>query len=600
MKTRIFKIFVLFVILLLSMFVRLNSGTAKSTKTQIQNRILYVKPAVQGTTCSSWADPCELQAALNIATEGDQIWVVEGTYNPSIPAGREATFQLQTGVAIYGGFIGTETSLSQRDWEIYVTTLSGDIGIEGDNTDNSYHVVTGSGVDSTAILDGFTITAGNANFDPATSGFSKGGGMYNESGSPSLTNVAFTSNLAISGGGMYNLQSNPTLTNVSFINNNGSNGGGMYNDNSAPTLSNVSFTNNSSQGNGGGMYNLQSNPSLSLVEFSSNNAGLWGGGMNNQSSHPVMLHVVFDSNEANYGGGVSNTNSSPTLDYATFNLNTAIVGGGMLNTGTSNASISNATFSENYASDMGGGMRNSGSDPSLVNVTFSGNIAVNSGGGMLNVSNSNPTLDNVLFSGNTTTHEIGSGGGMSNSESNPTLTNVTFSGNSSTGWGGGIYNYWSNLTLINATFSDNFAALGGGIFNHGQVGNPAHLTITNSILWGNTPDQIFNMGAENIITLRYSLIDFPGYSDPTNINADPLLGPLADNGGFTLTHALGPGSPAIDFGDPANANCPAIDQRGFPRPMDGDGVDGPRCDMGAYEYEVMQIEFPIYLPIIMR
>ena len=573
-----------------------NSSSAYTTDSQIQNSILYVKPAVTGTTCSSWADPCELQAALDIATDGDQIWVVEGTYNPIVPAGREATFQLISGVAIYGGFIGTETSLSERDWETNVTTLSGDIGSEGDDTDNSYHVVTGSGTDSTAILDGFTITAGNAN-GALTSGFDIGGGMYNESGSPSLKNVDFTNNFAQSGGGMYNYLSNPTLTNVRFVGNNANFGGGMYNAQSNPNLSNLSFTNNSSQGDGGGMYNISSNPSLSFVELSSNNAAAWGGGMYNRSSDPVMIQVAFDSNEAKYGGGVSNTHSSPTLDYATFNLNTAIVGGGILNTGTSNASVSNTTLSDNFASDMGGGMYNSGNIPLLFNVTFSGNIAVNSGGGMINVSDSHPILNNVLFNGNSATAAFGSGGGILNSESDATLTNVTFSSNSAY-YGGGIVNDRSNLTLTNATFTDNAADVGGGVFNFGVVGYPAHLTITNSILRENTPDQIANVGPENIETITYSLLDYPSYSDPTNIIGDPLLGLLADNGGFTLTHALGAGSLAIDAGDPSN--CPATDQRGVIRPIDGDGIDGARCDIGAYEAEVMHIDFPIYLPMIVR
>ena len=576
------------------------NASAYSTNSQIQSSTLFVKPAVNGLTCTSWADPCELQAALNIAKEGDEIWVVEGTYNPTVPAGREATFQLESGVAIYGGFIGTETSREQRDWVTNITTLSGDIGTEGVIEDNSYNVVTGSGVDDTAVLDGFTITAGNANDDAATSKFAKGGGIYNDSGSPTLTNVAFTSNFAKSGGGMYNYLGNPTLTNVSFVGNNANFGGGIYNSRSNPILSNVTFTDNSSHGDGGGMYNIQSNPSLSFVEFSLNNAAVWGGGMYNQSSDLVMLEVDFYANDANYGGGMSNAHSNPVLDYVTFKLNTAIVGGGMLNTGTSNASVSNTTFSENYASDVGGGMRNSGSDPSLVNVIFSGNIAENSGGGMLNVSDSNPILNDVLLSGNTVEGEFGTGGGMDNIESSPTLTNVTFSGNSSTDSGGGIYNNRSNLTLTNATFTGNTAAYGGGIFNHGQIGEPAHLTITNSILWGNTPDQIFNMGAENIETITYSLLDYPSYSGPSNILDDPLLGPLADNGGFTFTHALGAGSSAIDAGDPSN--CPVTDQRGFPRPVDGDGIDGPGCDMGAYEVEqiIIEPEFSLFLPLILK
>lgn len=596
MKTKNAVLIAISITALLFSSLSMSSGSASSTNSQIQSRIWYVKPGADGTTCTSWDDPCELNPVFYWALPGDQIWVSAGTYKPA-PTGvtdRYLSFDLKSGIAVYGGFAGTETSIAERDWITNETILSGDIGVEGDNSDNSYQVVIGRIVDATAILDGFTITAGNAEVE-----VEGGGGMYNYQSSPTLTNLVFATNTANNGGGMYNYLSDPILTNVSFVGNNANFGGGMYNSQSNPNLSNVSFTNNASQGNGGGIYNVGSNPSLSFVEFSSNNAAVWGGGMYNQNSDPVMIQVGFESNEANYGGGLANSNSSPTLDYATFTLNTAIVGGGMLNTGNSNASVSNATFSDNFASDVGGGMRNSGSDPLLFNVTFSGNIAVNSGGGMLNVSDSQPVLNNVLFNANSTTDALGTGGGMSNSESDATLTNVTFSGNSSPDWGGGIYNYLSNLTLTNATFTDNSSAtFGGGIFNFGQIGAPAHLTITNSILWGNTPDQIYNFGAENIVTITYSLLDYPSYSDPTNITGDPLLGPLADNGGFTLTHALGPGSPAIDAGDPSN--CPSTDQRGFPRPVDGDGVDGPRCDMGAYEFEVIETDFPVYLPMIVR
>jgi len=83
--------------------------------------------------------------------------------SPPLIRDRTTTFSMKSGVALYGGFDGTETSRNQRDWETNITTLSGDIGVAGDNSDNSYHVVTGSGVDETATLDGFTITGGNAN-----------------------------------------------------------------------------------------------------------------------------------------------------------------------------------------------------------------------------------------------------------------------------------------------------------------------------------------------------------------------------------------------------------------------------------------------------
>lgn len=582
MKTKTAVLITLSITAILFFNMGWNITSAYSTTSQIQNSILYVKPAVTGTTCSSWADPCELQAALDIATDGNQIWVVEGTYNPTVPAGREATFQLKSGVAIYGGFVGTETSLSDRDWETNITTLSGDIGTEGDSSDNSYHVVTGSGTDATAILDGFTVTAGNANFETSTSQFAKGGGMYNESGSPSLSNLIFSSNTAFDGAGMANFDSSsPILTSVTFSNNIAlSNGGGMSNrNNSSPTLTDVTFSGNSAVNAGGGMFNFfQSSPILNNVIFSGNIAddpyddpysedGKGGGMFNQQFSSPVLTNVTFDNNSSEWFGGgmVNDFDSSPILTAVTFSNNSANqIGGGMANL-DSTPTLTNVIFDGNTISGefgIGGGMVNSGSNAILMNVTFSNNIALDQGGGMVNF-DSSPSLTNVTFSGNSATSYEGEGGGMFNyGISSPTLTNVTFTGNSATLYGGGISS-WSTTPII-----------------------------TNSILWGNSPDQISGSA-----TITYS--DVQGgdvYPGTGNINQDPVLGPLADNGGFTLTHALGAGSPAIDAGDPSN--CPTTDQRGFPRSVDGDGVDGPRCDMGAYEFGSQG--FLLYLPLILR
>ena len=157
---------------------------------------LYVKPTATGTgDCSSWVDACGLQAALNLAEPGNEIWVAEGTYLPATTADRFATFQLKSGVEIFGGFPPTDGTLDNRDLSTHFSILSGDIGTPGDSTDNSYHVVTANGVTSTAILDGFTITAGNANgSDPDD----RGGGMYNTiNSSPTLRNLKFTSNSAL-------------------------------------------------------------------------------------------------------------------------------------------------------------------------------------------------------------------------------------------------------------------------------------------------------------------------------------------------------------------------------------------------------------------
>ncbi|GAB4527828.1 MAG: hypothetical protein Fur0018_13680 [Anaerolineales bacterium] len=130
-----------------------------------------------------------------------EIWVAAGVYYPDEGAGQTndapaSTFTLQNGVAIYGGFAGTETALSQRDVAANVTVLSGDLAQDDTNTDgdniaettadiqgsNAYHVVTGSGTDNTAVLDGFTVTAGQANNNASWPDF-YGGGMFNNAGS---------------------------------------------------------------------------------------------------------------------------------------------------------------------------------------------------------------------------------------------------------------------------------------------------------------------------------------------------------------------------------------------------------------------------------
>jgi hypothetical protein len=150
----------------------------------LTGQVYYVMPGANGT-CSSWADACELQTAISNAEAGDQIWVAKGIYKPTTPSNRQATFQLNSGVAIYGGFPVAGGAWEARDWEANPTTLSGDIGEPG-STDNSYHVVTGSGVDATAILDGFTVSGGNAN--SANYPYFCGGGMYNDI-SPTLAPV---------------------------------------------------------------------------------------------------------------------------------------------------------------------------------------------------------------------------------------------------------------------------------------------------------------------------------------------------------------------------------------------------------------------------
>lgn len=470
--------------------------------------IMYVVPAGLTTgACDSWANACNLQYGLTGAGVNSELWVKAGTYRPTTTTNLLATFQLRNDVALYGGFIGTETLRTQRNPTANVTILSGDIGANDTASpitsfnqivpSNSYHVVTGSGTNVTAILDGFTITAGAAN-GSAPNG--NGAGMYSSAGSPTLANIVFTGNIANAGAGMYNLNSNPNLTNITFKTNLSTDGAAMYNLNSSPTLVNVTFNGNTaSSGYGGGMHNNNSSPSLTNVLFTLNKGYYGAGAYNVNGSHPSFTDVTFDTN-----GDSSNTNR----------------GGGVYNA--------------------------AGTTPTFTHVTFRNNASGGQGGG-----------------------------GVYNDASNAVFTNVTFSGNSASAWGGGLYNWNSSPTLNNVTFAGNSAGVnfsGGAIANFGNVANTP--VIKNSIVWGNSPavSQIFN--SNSTPTVSYSIVE-GGYAGTGNLSTNPLLGALANNGGFTQTMALGASSPAIDSGN--TATCAVDDQRGVARPQ------GSACDMGAFE-----------------
>ena len=314
---------------------------------------------------TSWASAYNyLQDGLSAASSGYEIRVAQGTYipdkNSADPNGsgdRNATFRLKSGVAIIGGYAGLgEPDPNIRDVETYETVLSGDLDgddvevaepcdllLEPTRGENSYHVVTTVGTDNSCVLDGFTITGGNANGDYIPLYW--GGGIYNEN--PPTQDFECTT--------------------------------------SGPTITNCRIIKNSAASEGGGMYNRYScQPQIIDCVFIENMASWGGGGIKNDTSNPVIARCNFTSNYAGSAGAIDNEGSSPTVINSVFIENSADQRGGAIENwmGGCSPSMLNCLFYDNSA-EFGGVMCTSnfhqigdGSHPELVNCTLAGNSAV--------------------------------------------------------------------------------------------------------------------------------------------------------------------------------------------------------------------------------
>jgi hypothetical protein len=178
-----------YVILCLSLFLIFKSDARNNSPSA--PRVIYVDFNSNGANNgTSWLNAYkQLFDALNAAAEGDQIWVVGGVYYPTISNDRNVSFTIKRGVAIYGAFLGTESSVQERRPNMPATRLSGDIGVWGDSTDNSYHVLKVENP-SFLTLDYVYIEKGNANGQ--TEANKKGGGLYMACDGERQVNIALT------------------------------------------------------------------------------------------------------------------------------------------------------------------------------------------------------------------------------------------------------------------------------------------------------------------------------------------------------------------------------------------------------------------------
>lgn len=236
-----------------------------------------------------------------------EYWLAEGVYHPATDPGdpRAATIQLSDSAVLLGGFPSGGGAKKDRDPVMYETVLSGDIGVPGDDSDNTYHVVTASGVGETAVLDGLTISGGNA----VAVGEGYGGGIFVIDTCLTVSGCRFVENAATFGGAMYLQNSHPMIVDSIFRENTGlDSGGAIWVDaSSSPQIMRSVFSNNSAP-EGGGVYAV-GDVSLANCVFSGNSALTYGGGMNAMDGTATLSNCTFSQNSApdGYGGGLSGT-----------------------------------------------------------------------------------------------------------------------------------------------------------------------------------------------------------------------------------------------------------------------------------------------------
>lgn len=478
--------------------------------------IIYVTPSGAGNNSgTSWMNALagiELPNRVVSASAGTQFWVAAGKYKPTITTDRTASFSIASGVSIYGGFEGTETALNQRITGINETILSGDIGIEGIEQDNSQSVVWLNIVGKQTTLDGLTIRDGHR----------------------------------ILGDGFQDLIKH-SGTGISAV---------FFKDQSSLRIENCYVANNATEG------------------FGNSGGGLGVIFVDSGQSHVILKKCIFSGNKDSWGGAYYVSNSSDkgntlsTIDSCSFLGNYATGSGGAIFSVSGDSTfcsmkISNSRFSNNSSEVSGGSIYAIRSNWNIETSTFSFNsVRTNNGtGGVIDAYGASMNVKNSIFDHNSAAyggifHSIA----MANTEQH--FINCTINYNFATIAGGVFSNYSGDI------YTWEEPNIWGGFIQN-------KVYTRNCLIWENmAPDepvfkhQVFIpfTPSVNDFSATYSIIQ-GNYAGTGNLNSDPLFVDTA-NGDYRLSL----NSPAINVGDPNTTDLPANDLAGQLR-IQGGRVD---------------------------
>lgn len=520
---------------------------------------------------------------INASAPQDEVWVGEGVYTPThliaVPmdnnqqVDRRSTFTVHSGVKLYGGFPNSGSpGMEDRDFDLYPSILSGDIGVPGDSTDNCFHVMFFPAT-SDAVVNGFTITSGTANGSTATA---------NES---SYVSALFISIPNYRGGGIYmHNASNIQIENCTFAHNRSTyDGGALYIAGGSHEFSNCRFTRNIGGGHGGAIHAREGAYSISNSIFEQNRVVLQSGG----GPFPMPTPGYWA-----YGGAIYIQNGELNLMNNQFIENTGFInvgttvaeGGAVYITGGSHTILNNSFIRNASLQWITGTLLCTGGaitiDPSASSIiegnTFTENSTHGSGGALSMAGGPHVVAQNRF----TANDAFGYGGAMACSGSTIDVVNNIFELNNTQGIGGAIrasFDQGTNRYVNNTFYANTSGTEGGAIYLDTRVDH-----MLNNIFWANMASNSTSLNGPDVrffnsssSTLFHNLLQ--NEDAPSNGNVMGWNPQFADaaNGDYTLLSS----SPCINAG--ANEHYMGTysteDYSGNPR------IFGDVIDMGALE-----------------